>query len=754
MNIIDMTNHSNKRRSFHANRRRSPGCVLIVLVALFGALPGVPLTAAGQQTALFQKGIAVIPYPREVTLKGDDFAASDGLTIVLDKNPSSSDTFAAHELLDYIAHQWGLSCSIGANPAGPAIFLTRKGADKKWGAEGYSLTSTSNRLVIKASTDAGVFYGVQTLLQLGRKVDGRLRIPGLEIVDWPDTRVRAAHYDTKHHQDTREFVEHFIRDLSKYKFNMLIWEWEDKFEYPSHPEIGAPGAFTLQEMQEITLYARKYHIQIVPLVQGLGHAGFILKWPQFAGLREVPASNFEFCPLKAGSYQLLSDLWHDAVKATPGSQYIHIGSDETFELGKGPECNKMEKEIGKSGLYNLFVNKAAETIHNTDRQVMVWEPPMGWLSAPPAAGAKPIVPEKGLILTESYDYETPDLRFARQARALGYPVFAYDPNPGIEMLFLPYFFSKSGTGDTLKGCLENSYAFLRATMGKGVFDGITRTSWDDSGLPMASWMLCFATTAAYSWNASGPSLAEFTSTFFANRYGPSAVHLDSLYKLLNEGAYFYMESFERRVWAWGEIGKTHLPDLPRGDALEYDPYWNTAYAGRVAAAKQFLGKMDRAIAICRENLQLTVDNRYDIEVFLTLASLIRETASTYLDLSKLELLIKHAHEQRFVDLQECYKSLLAAEQLVRDDLATRDSVFNNLVDVWGRTRLPKGMSTSTPEKKYFFEQERTRHFAARVPDMSYLIYDEQKLDLPGYLGRLELYTRDFHTRFLSDSSSH
>ena len=54
-----------------------------------------------------------------------------------------------------------------------------------------------------------------------------------------------AHYDTKHHQDKREYVESFIRDLARYKINMLVWEWEDKFEYPSHPEIGAPGAFTM-----------------------------------------------------------------------------------------------------------------------------------------------------------------------------------------------------------------------------------------------------------------------------------------------------------------------------------------------------------------------------------------------------------------------------------------------------------------------------------------------------------------------------
>jgi hypothetical protein len=58
---------------------------------------------------------------------------------------------------------------------------------------------------------------------------------GYHIKDWPDTKVRAVHYDTKHHQDKRSYVESMIRDLAAYKINMLAWEWEDKFEYPSHP---------------------------------------------------------------------------------------------------------------------------------------------------------------------------------------------------------------------------------------------------------------------------------------------------------------------------------------------------------------------------------------------------------------------------------------------------------------------------------------------------------------------------------------
>src|SRR5690606_17271731 len=229
-------------------------------------------------------------------------------------------------------------------------------------------------------------------------------------------------------------------DLARYKINQLVWEWEDKLAYPSHPEIGAPGAFTVEEMQELTDFAKKHHIQLVPLVQGLGHVSFILKWPQYEHLREIPASNWEFCPLKDESYELLFDLWEDALEATPGSEYIHIGSDETYELGLCPQCQAKAEVIGKSGLYHQFVSRAASHLQGLGRKVMVWERPMGWVKND--SPAKGVVPQKGIILTESYSYSDPGYGYVKQSRDLGYPVYAYDPNPGIEVLFLPYFFKK------------------------------------------------------------------------------------------------------------------------------------------------------------------------------------------------------------------------------------------------------------------------------------------------------------------------
>ena len=398
---------------------------------------------------LSEMGLNVIPYPQQVKTGGVDFTFSNELTIVLDKDHSVSDQFAADELIRDLKSKYNIIAKLGAKGTFPSIILSRHKASKSLKDQGYQITVGEREVVVKAIGEAGLFYGTQTLLQLIIKDENSFKVPGLEINDWPDIQNRAVHYDTKHHQDKASYVKSFIKDLSRYKVNMLVWEWEDKFAYPSHPEIGAPGAFTMKEMQEFTRYANQYHIQIVPLVQGLGHVSFILKWPQYKHLREIESSNWEFCPLNDGSYDLLFDLWKDAIEATPGSQYFHIGSDETYELGSCDKCRPKSEEIGRSGLYQLFVNKAANYLTAKGRKVMAWETPMGWeKSESPAIGIKPV---PGLVFTESYDYETPGLTYAKEARALGFEVFAYDPNPGVVPMMVPYAFEKGESGETRPG---------------------------------------------------------------------------------------------------------------------------------------------------------------------------------------------------------------------------------------------------------------------------------------------------------------
>ncbi|MEO6733065.1 MAG: beta-N-acetylhexosaminidase [Ferruginibacter sp.] len=690
---------------------------------------------------LSEPGLHVIPYPKQVVIKGDDFGFNNYLNIVLDKNHTKADEFTAYEFIADLKREWNIDARISAVSAEFTIILTRQKIGSKLGAQGYQIMVSKNALTISAKGEDGLFYGTQTALQLIQKTAAGFKIPGLQITDWPDILERAVHYDTKHHQDKKSYVKSFIKDLARYKVNILVWEWEDKFLYPSHPEIAAAGAFSTAEIQELTDYARKYHIQIVPLVQGLGHVSYILKWPQYAKLREIEASNWEFCPLNEGTYDLLFDLWKDAVNATRGSEYIHIGSDETYELGLCAQCKIKADQIGKSGVYHTFCKRAAEYLQSFKRKVMAWERPMGWKYN--ESPIKDMMPAKNLILTESYDDST-DFRVLKEAKGLGYKVFLYDLNPGTEQLFLPYFYRENEhSGERISGCLENSFAALTAGVASGNFDGMIRTSWDDAGLHNQVWMMSFVMSAAYSWNGKAPDLSGFKESFFKNYYGEAAVGMEELFYLLNEGAYYYMSTFERKVWHAGEVGKTSLPDLPRGSNIEYDPFWNSRYKNMITRSQSQLVKIEKALQIIETNKKPGIKNQFDFEIFQSIAQLIRHTCLTYLDLSRLENAIREAQENTYIDRVSAFNSLKNAEKIVENILSRRRQVFDNLVNVWGKSRLPKGMSTN--DKKYFFQEDRARHFANRKPDMDYLIYDEQKLDFEGYLEKLKAYTERYRS---------
>jgi hexosaminidase len=702
---------------------------VLLLFLFFGCLDA-------EQSALWREGISLIPYPQQVDSGGEDFVFGSPVKIVLDNNATEADKFAAEDLAARLKTDWSIEAVPAVGEAeGKSIVLTRRGADKDLGEQGYQLSTAKDRLTIRANSEAGLFYGTRTLLQLIRQGRQGMQVKGMKITDRPDIPFRAAHYDTKHHQDKREYVEAFIRDLADYKINMLIWEWEDKFAYRSHPEIGAPGAFSMEEMQAFTRYARKYHVQLVPLVQGLGHVSYILKWPQYKHLREISASNWEFCPRKDGSYELLFDLWEEAMEATPGSDFIHIGTDETFELGQGVECGckARAEEVGRYGLMLDFVDRCSRHLTKKGRRVISW----GGEYRP---GSK-IKPPKGLIVSEFID----DLKIARLSRDAGYPAWVYDPNPGIEHLFLPYYY-RIRRGKEVADCLESSYQRLTTAANSGLYEGMVNTSWDDSGLHNQVWMMSFINSAEFSWSGKAPGIDEFKEKYFKSYYGPDCVALPELFTLLNKGGYYYMDTFERNVWHHGDIGKTHLPDLPRGDALEYDPFWNREYGEMVSRSREQISAMQRALNICQLNREREVKHAYDFEIFASVAELLAHTARTYTALSRLENTITEAHRQHFVSHQTAYGAMERATRIIEDNLSEREKVFNDLVATWGKTSLPKGMST--PEKEFFHQQDRARHYAFRRADMTYLIYDEQLLGLEGYLKDLREYMAWYKKTYL------
>jgi hypothetical protein len=618
----------------------------------------------------------------------------------------------------------------------PTITLSRR-TGKDLPPEGYRLIVGQQCNTVEGNDADGVYWGAQTIRQLFRScIEGR-HMPCLEIDDWPDVRQRGIHYDTKHHQDKPDYVREFIRELARYKINMLVWEWEDKLAYERHPEIGAPGAFTKDEMREFTAFARSHHIQIVPLVQGLGHVGYILKHARYQHLREVADSNYEFCALNDGAYALLFDLWDEAMEATPGSEYLHIGSDETRELGVGVECGCKAKadEIGTDGLMHLFLERSGKHVTSRGRKAMCWY----WGYRPEAERQAP----KGLLYIDNRDA---DLCKATQDRS--YDVFSYAPNPSLEPLHFCYFpwvqasMWVDGPARVHAGNFQDNADRLRECFDAGITDGTLTTSWDDSGHHNQAWMPRFVCSAEYAWNAQGASdLDAWIDRFFREYFGPRSSNVRELYQILQDGALFNYDTFQRRIWHWGDIGRIHAPDLPRTE-MEYNPFFRSRYAQLLHKAADQKQRLARALWIVDDNLADTgLRNLYDFELYRTVLNLMAHNADLILMLGDLEGAITEAHQKNYSNRRESLRHLEDAQKMIRTHLDDRKKGYDALLSKWEETRLPKGLST--PDKLFVFAQDRSRHLANRTADMKYLIMDEELLDLESYLENLTAFIDDY-----------
>jgi len=239
-------------------------------------------------------------------------------------------------------------------------------------SEGYVLEIKDDQVIIGAKTQAGLFYGSQTLLQLMEDArDQHINIPTCTITDYPNIAYRAVHVDLKHHLDATYYYYDMIDRLARIKINAIIIEFEDKLRYRKAASIGASDAISIEEFAAISRYAQERNIEISPLVQGLGHASFILKHEQYKNLREDKASDWAFSPLDSGTYALQFSLYEDAMAATPNGKYLHVGGDEVGRLG----MSTLSKQSGMKPfeLQMYWLNKVSEFARQHNRIPIFWD---------------------------------------------------------------------------------------------------------------------------------------------------------------------------------------------------------------------------------------------------------------------------------------------------------------------------------------------------------------------------------------------
>ena len=167
---------------------------------------------------------------------------------------------------------------------------------------------------------------------------------------------------------------------------------------------------------------------------------------------------------------------------------------------------------------------------------------------------------------------------------------------------------------------------------------------------------------------------------------------------------------------------------------------------KIDESKEQIEHMERAMEIIRANQLAGIRNAYDLEIFSSIVQLVNHTCNTYLALSDLELAVKEAHKQHFLNHEAASEALEQAVHIIENNLLEREKVYKELVSIWGKTMLSKGMSTD--EKEFFHQQDRARHFAFRRADMSYLICDEELLGLEEYLENLLDYMEYYSSLYL------
>lgn len=233
--------------------------------------------------------------------------------------------------------------------------------------EGYELDIEATQIEMTAKDQAGLLYAFMTLEQLLEDAtEQEVALPICTIKDEPALAFRAIHIDVKHHLEQTDYYYQLMDELAQWKINGVILEIEDKLQYQRQSKVGSADALSIATWKELSDYAKARNIEISPLVQGLGHASFILKHDEYEHLRDDPSSDWAFNPLLPETYEVQFDLYRDAIEATPHGKYLHVGGDEVHTTGGNSGKSALELQL-------IWLNKVCAFAAEQGRTPIFWD---------------------------------------------------------------------------------------------------------------------------------------------------------------------------------------------------------------------------------------------------------------------------------------------------------------------------------------------------------------------------------------------
>ena len=512
--------------------------------------------------------------------------------------------------------------------------------------EGYYLHISKEKIKIRAKDKAGLFYSFISLNQLiTDSKDQNINLPIVSIEDYPSLKYRSIHIDVKHHTEKKDYYFELIDELASLKINGIIIEFEDKLGYQKRPIVAAPDSYSISWWKSLSDYAYKRNIKISPLIQGLGHASFILKHKKFKGLRDISDNDWAFNPVSSETYDVQFDLYRDAIEATPHGQFLHVGGDEVRVSDRG------EKKGFELNL--LWLNKVSEFAKENDRIPIFWDDM--YLKH----GGVWMVTRNTKLTKEKVD----SIWIKNEKKLTEY--LNDFPKNCIYMRWNYFSPWAEGNLKTIDWYKENNLKIMGATAGQTRWilmpqnqsniesiksfsltsiskklDGLLLTLWDDDSPHFELYKRGIYAFAEYTWSGNDSDIEDFKSKFRHRFFSPTLKNqnfefIDDLEKPVRDWANLFVKEKKHR----NQITKTYLPlethiiDLPD---TNNPGEWNLKFNEKIFIAEKHIVDLKKILEKINVQKIKTIRGGYALQVYEQVAKLALFSYETFIDISNFD----------------------------------------------------------------------------------------------------------------------
>jgi hexosaminidase len=519
--------------------------------------------------------------------------------------------------------------------------------DAKSSPEAYSLEISEDKIKIASPTEAGLWWGLMTLGQLIEDAtDQKVPLPLSRVSDEPKLAYRAVHLDVKHHLEKKEYYFELMDRFAAQKINAVIVEIEDKLRYELQPKVGSSDAFSIAEWKELSDYAMARNIRISPLVQGLGHASFILKHDEYKPLRDDPTNDWAFNPLDERTYKLQFDLYEDALKAFPYANYLHVGGDEVHTTGRGSGKSALELQL-------IWLNRVSDYAAKKGLTPIFWDD-------------MPL--QNAGVYRSIYD---PKLSEA-QVDSI-WNVNEQNLNKYVDMfpkncVYMRWNYDmpeSPGNNRAIKWFSDNGFKVMGATAGQTRWnlmpqdqsntanirdfalisirnnaDGLLLTLWDDDSPHFELYGRGIAIFAEYTWAGEKRSTEELHAAYRQRAFGPALA--DAEMEFINElekpvafwkNALLDTKRDRNRLRKIDDPMEQAVIPLPNADSAGQ---WTAKYQDKIDAAKENQEQINSVLELIQETKKLATRNTYALEVYEQVAQAAQFSNRAIITLAELD----------------------------------------------------------------------------------------------------------------------